>query len=58
MMDKGEILYRRHTRLRDFDYRRSLAYFVTICVRNRECVFGDFIGEDVRLTRRGMVARD
>jgi putative transposase len=32
--------HRRSIRLQGFDYSRSAAYFVTICVQNRECLFG------------------
>jgi REP element-mobilizing transposase RayT len=29
--------------LKDFDYARNGAYFVTICTQNRECIFGDVV---------------
>ena len=32
--------HRRSIRLKGFDYSRSAIYFVTICVQNRECLFG------------------
>ncbi|MFH1826316.1 MAG: hypothetical protein ABH823_03370 [bacterium] len=32
---------RRSIRLRNYDYSLPGAYFVTICVHNRECLFGD-----------------
>jgi len=54
----AHIQFRRHTRLTGFDYRRCVAYFVTICVRNRECVFGSIKNDAVSLSRRGIVARD
>src|SRR6266496_2149740 len=58
MIDKNEIVFRRHTRLSGWDYRRSYAYFVTICVRNRASIFGDVFDDEMRLTRRGLIARD
>ena len=58
MIDKSDIVFRRDTRLEGWDYRRSFAYFVTICVRNRQCIFGDVVDGAVRLSRRGMVASD
>jgi len=58
MVDRDDIVFRRHIRPAGWDYRRCFAYFVTICVRNRECVFGDVVGAEMRLTRRGIVARD
>ena len=57
-MNKSEIVFHRHTRLADWDYRQCYAYFVTICVRGRECIFGDVVEDEMRLTRRGIVARD
>jgi putative transposase len=32
--------HRRSIRLKGFDYSRSAVYFVTICIQNRECLFG------------------
>ena len=50
--------FRQHTRLPSFDYRSCYAYFVTICVNDRLCVFGDVIEDAMNLSRRGIVARD
>jgi REP element-mobilizing transposase RayT len=35
---------RRSIRLRRFDYAQPGAYFVTMCVQNRECVLGNIVG--------------
>ena len=35
--------HRRSIRLRDYDYSRDGAYFITICTYRRECLFGDVI---------------
>ena len=35
------IHHRRSIRLKGFDYSREGLYFVTICVQNRACLFGD-----------------
>jgi putative transposase len=32
--------HRRSIRLQDYDYSQVGAYFITICVQNRECLFG------------------
>ena len=32
---------RRSIRLKDYDYSKQGAYYVTICVNDRKCVFGD-----------------
>jgi SsrA-binding protein len=35
--------HRRSIRLKDYDYTQPGAYFVTICVHERECLFGEVI---------------
>ncbi len=35
--------HRKSIRLNGFDYSRSATYFVTICVENRECLFGNVV---------------
>ena len=35
--------HRRSIRLREYDYSHAGVYFVTICVKNRECLFGEII---------------
>lgn len=50
--------HRRSIRLRDYDYRQGRAYFVTICARHRECLFGEVAGGRVQLTRAGMVVTE
>ena len=35
--------HRRSVRLRQYDYRQSGAYFVTLCTYNRQCLFGEII---------------
>ena len=34
---------RRSLRLKNYDYGRAGAYFVTVCVRKRLCLFGDIV---------------
>jgi len=46
---------RRPLRLRGFDYYREGAYFVTICTRNRECLFGDVANGKMCLNEAGRV---
>ena len=36
--------HRRNIRLKGYDYSRAGLYFVTICVQNRECLFGKIEG--------------
>lgn len=51
-----EPTYNRHSiRLPDFDYANPGGYFVTICVQNREYIFGDVEDGEVILSQRGKV---
>ncbi len=43
-------------RLRGYDYAQAGAYFVTICAHNRECVFGESMGGEMRLSNIGKIA--
>lgn len=45
--------HRRSIRLKGYDYSRAGAYFATICVQNRECLFGDVVDGEMRLNDAG-----
>lgn len=50
--------HRRTLRLKGYDYSQAGAYFVTICVQDRVCLFGDVVDGNVRLNDAGrMVER-
>ena len=57
---------RKHPRLSDFDYSSSGAYFITICTRNRCCVFAQTVGRglapaetvELQYTRYGLIAQE
>ena len=38
---------RRSIRLKDYDYSEQGAYFVTICAKNRECLFGEIVNGQI-----------
>ncbi len=40
-------------RLQGFDYSQAGAYFVTICAWQKECVFGDIVDVEMRLSEYG-----
>ena len=42
-------------RLFGFDYSREGAYFVTVCVQDRQCLFGEIIDGTMRLNQAGQV---
>ena len=44
---ENELPKRKPTRLRDFDYNSSGAYFITICTENRRQILSHIVGGDV-----------
>jgi len=49
---------RRSIRIKDYDYGRIGAYFVTICAQDRMRLFGDVVGGAMRLNRLGEIVRE
>ena len=49
---------RRSIRLKGYDYSRSGGYFITVCVRNRECLFGEIRDGEMRLNEWGRIVAD
>ena len=43
------------TRLPGYDYSSDGYYFITICVKNRECLFGDVVEEKMVLSLIGKI---
>ena len=50
--------HRRSIRLPGYDYSQPGAYFVTICVNQRQCLFGDIVDGQMVLNQYGMVVAD
>jgi putative transposase len=50
-----EIHHRRSIRLRDYDYSRAGAYFVTICTWEKECLFGEIVKGEMHLNEYAYV---
>lgn len=51
-------IHQRHSiRLSGYDYSQPGAYFVTICVKNRECLFGDIVDGEMRLNGAGIMVQ-
>jgi REP element-mobilizing transposase RayT len=46
------------TRLRDWDYSSDGYYFITICVKNKECLFGDIVNTQIELSAIGAIAKE
>jgi REP element-mobilizing transposase RayT len=45
--------HRRSIRLKGYDYSQAGAYFVTICTQNRERLFGDISGGEMKVNNAG-----
>jgi putative transposase len=50
--------HRQSIRLRQYDYSWPGAYFVTICVREKECVLGDIVECEMRLSEWGRIVHE
>ncbi|WP_306537362.1 transposase [Geobacter sp.] len=48
-----DVHHRRSIRLREYDYSSAGAYFVTLCVQGRECLFGGIVQDDMVLNEAG-----
>ena len=49
--------HRRSIRLKGYDYSAEGSYFVTICVKDRECVLGEIVEADMHLSAIGEIIR-
>jgi putative transposase len=49
--------HRRSIRLPNYDYSQPGAYYVTIVAWHRECLFGEVVEGEMKLTKFGLVAR-
>lgn len=59
MTDKFKDKYRPETaRLKGWNYAAAGYYFVTICEKNRNCVFGETVSEGVSFTPLGQTAME
>ncbi len=50
-----KIHHRRSIRLQGYNYSRVGAYFVTICTKNRECLFGEVMDGQMQLNDVGKI---
>jgi REP element-mobilizing transposase RayT len=54
-MEAGHQHHRRSIRLRDYDYRQSGAYYVTVCADERRCLFGEIVNDEMQLNPAGEI---
>ena len=52
-----DIHHRRSIRLKGYDYSQAGAYFVTICAKDRECLFGDVVDGEMRVNDGGRMIK-
>lgn len=50
--------YRRSIRLKDYNYADYGAYFVTLCTKNKQCIFGEIKEGKVRLSALGAITKN
>jgi len=53
MQFNHEIHHRRSIRLKDYDYSQAGAYFITICTKEKECLFGEIHNGEMKLNEAG-----
>lgn len=53
-----DIHHRRSIRLRGYDYSQNGAYFITVCVHNRECLLGEIENEEIMLNNVGEMVQN
>ena len=51
-----QIHHRRSTRLKGYDYSQAGAYFITICTKDRQHLFGEITGGEMILNEMGQIA--
>jgi REP element-mobilizing transposase RayT len=51
------IHHRRSIRLKGYDYSQAGLYYVTICVQNREYIFGEIIDNEMQLNENGKIVQ-
>ncbi|MEN9304209.1 MAG: hypothetical protein RL264_2638 [Bacteroidota bacterium] len=52
------IHHRRSIRLKGYDYAQEGLYFITICVQNREHIFGEVVDGEMILNEFGQIAHN
>ena len=58
MAYNAEVHHRKSIRLKGWDYSTPGGYFVTICTRNRACIFGDIVEGQMRLSDLGKIVEE
>jgi putative transposase len=56
MLYNKNIHHRRSIRLKGYDYSQAGLYFITICVQDRKCLFGEIVDGEMILNDAGKMA--
>jgi putative transposase len=48
---------RRSIRLKEYSYTQPRAYFVTVCTKNKQCIFGKIYNEEMKLSNKGEIVK-
>ena len=57
MMSSSQRYHRRSIRLQGYDYAQAGAYFFTVCVHDRQCLFGQVMDGKMTLTPAGCMVQ-
>ena len=49
---------RKSIRLSDYDYSKNGLYFITICTKNRECIFGEIKNHEMIISEIGQIVNN
>lgn len=57
-MQTQSLKKRKSIRLSDYDYSQNGLYFITICTKNRECIFGKIKKHEIILSEIGQIVNN
>ena len=49
---------RKVVRLKEYDYSQAGGYFVTVCTYRRECLLGEIVHQEMKLSRPGEIVTE
>jgi putative transposase len=55
MKEQESVHHRKSIRLKEYDYARPGAYFITICTFGRKSIFGDIVNGEMVLNQSGQI---
>jgi REP element-mobilizing transposase RayT len=58
MAEKPTLPRRRSIRFHNFDYSQAASYFVTVCAKEKHCIFGKVVGAEMELNGLGKIVEE